>query len=227
MKIPDEYVSLLRENNESLEVLNAEKLAAELAGIARPAESAYMLGNGGAVACTLLARYGFCPRYSFIEVRRNYEMRTGCKRPAITYDIRAPMDRSYSRTVVDDIVASGGTVSALVEYSGAGEADVLALLLSGKTRGEFRCKDGSTVKGVKNIVTAQIVDWESGMPAILSFRFLLEKAKKNMEYVNYISKYTGGDVQRIYDILGKVDTQPFEMLFRDPCEFFQKFGGRR
>ena len=227
--MPNAYLDLLRENNESLELLDAEKLASELAEIANSTQyvtqEMYMPGSGGVLTAALLARYGFRPKTTRINVKRNYIVNPGEKRPTIKYEIESPMDKKECCVIVDDIIASGGTINALINYSGVTKADVYTLLLSGKTRGEFRCKDGSTVKGVETLRTAQVVDWEKGMPAILSFRFLLEKARTSKNYVEYISKYTGGDMQQIVDIISKVDTGPFELLFSRPDDFFRRFGG--
>ncbi|MFQ5647693.1 MAG: phosphoribosyltransferase [Candidatus Aenigmatarchaeota archaeon] len=180
-----------------------------------------VLGNGGALVYAMLSRLGFSPEYNFIGIERAYGKSNG--KTDISYSITKEVPPN-SR-IVDDVIASGSTVNFAIKELGINRPDMLALVMSGDTRNQYREEEGSTVRNVERVYAAKSVDYRGGFPAIFSARFLLKKVKEGNGYRRYLSKYVDGRVDEVAGLLKGVETGPLDLLYREPETFIKEFGG--
>ena len=220
IELPDGMLSLLKQYNRT-KILNSESLAEDLCILSDGDYPVTVLGNGGALTYALLSRIGYNPEYSYVGMRRTY----GRKKDG-SIDIRYKMtrnSRAWNR-ILDDIVAGGGTVNFAINEMGLDRPEVMLLVLSGENRGEFRCKEGSTVRNVGRVISSVSVKYNSGFPAIFSARYLLKKVPEDPGSRKYLSKYVGGRVDEFVDIAERIDIEPLDILYNDPDLFIKEFG---
>ncbi len=223
ISLPPELLSLLKNGNR-LKVLDARGLAEDLYIVTENTDRPVtVLGNGGALAITLLRRLGFDADYNFIGVERTYGKSRGGK-AAINYEITERAEPN--QRLLDDVVASGATVNYVIRELGMRPPQLMALLISGDTRGQFREDQGSTVRGVETVYAAKSMDWNGGYPALLSARFLLKKVRDDRGYAKYLGRYLDGREDEVREIVQSVDLGPFELLYSDPKAFIEAFGGQ-
>lgn len=220
IELPDEMLSLLKQYNKT-KILDSESLAEDLYLLAEGDDPVTVLGNGGALTYVLLSRIGYRPDYSFVGMKRSYGKRRSGKTD-IKYDI-TPNGKAWDR-ILDDVVAGGGTVNFAIRELGLNKPEMLLLVLSGEKRGEFRCKEGSTISNVDRVVSPVSVRYNRGFPAIFSARYLLKKVPDDRGSRRYLSKYIGGRVDEFVGIAEGVDIEPLDMLYRDPDLFIKEFG---
>lgn len=212
LEIPEDYLKILKKRNK-IKVLDVTTLAEDLFLLTdSDKEPVTLVGNGGVLTYTLLSRLGLRPAYSIVRVKRNY--RDG------RYEVDGDLP---TRLLIDDVIASGGTVNAVVDKFNLKNPDLYSLVISGDTRGSFRQQEGSTVRNTGNVSAAKIVRYENGFPAIFSSRFLLKKVRDDPEYRSYISKYVDG-ISSVLSTLRRMDLAPFELLEREPQQFIREYG---
>ncbi|MBS3148296.1 hypothetical protein J4219_05405 [Candidatus Woesearchaeota archaeon] len=223
---PAELIERLCVCNETT-LLSAEELATQLASILPPLPAATLSG-GGVITYTLLKRAGYkTPLEEIASVERTYRegipecrTQTGIERTDVL--------------LIDDILASGQTLYALLE----GKTIPLAAFLLASTnvsKGNkgYRIREKSTLPSVEQLYCAKLVNGTqvngcNKKPAILSLRYLLTKAIDNEDYkTNYLSKKFGGiePAKRIAELIRGIDREPIEILRRDPMQFIQRYGG--
>jgi hypothetical protein len=66
------------------------------------------------------------------------------------------------------------------------------------------------------------VDRRDGFPAIFSGRMVLYKTKIDQSYMDYLSKYVK-DREKFAEAIFSVNTEPYELLYKKPKEFFEKY----
>jgi len=224
VRLPSDLLALLKEYNR-VKVLDAAGLAEDLYLLAdRPDVPVTAVGSGAILTLALLSRMGCRPDYNIVGVERIYGKPLCNERASISF--RLTQIAKLNPRLVDDVVASGSTINYVMTELGIREPpDVLALVLSGDTRGEYREADGSTVKNVSAVYVARsVASTDGGRPAILSARFLLKKAREDASYRRYLDKYAGGRAEELLELVRGVDTKPFDLLYNDPIAFLKEFG---
>lgn len=196
-------------------VFNAEELASELVNITA-SDNPLLVGSGAVLAYTLMSRYGFRRDLAIVSVKRTYETVEGDKRPRIKFEISG--DLQGRTECLDDIIASGATINQI-----GNNLTLSTLLTSNQTRGEYRTKQGSTIKNVSKLFTAQRVNSPRGFPAIFSTRFLVGQVPTNIAYQNYVSKYA--DITLLLAAISQTDIAPLKELYTNPREFIRRYGG--
>ncbi|MBI2578595.1 MAG: hypothetical protein HYW26_02685 [Candidatus Aenigmarchaeota archaeon] len=226
IKFPDDYEKLLRKNNGTLRVIDAEELTFYLMYFMETStgqKPVTLIGKGGALTGVLLRRRGFSKQMSFADVERTYSSDgNGTK---INYRIISCDDELYPR-IADDVIASGTTLNFLMRELGLRESDVYTLVLSGDTNSGWRDATGSTLANSRNVYAAAVALRPNAKPAIFSTRYLLYGVKNNPRYRDYLAKYVGGEqnVRSILPMLREIDLSPFDLLYKEPREFLRKYG---
>ncbi|MFH1294503.1 MAG: phosphoribosyltransferase [Candidatus Aenigmatarchaeota archaeon] len=219
--LPEDLISLLKRNNK-LKILDAEKLAEDLYLLTEEVdEPVTVLGNGGALVMALLSRLGYRPDFNLVGIERRYGNSDG--RTIIDFEITRSADPR--QRLVDDVIASAGTINYAIRELGIDEPEALALLISGDRRSQFREEYGSTVRNVSGVTAARSVCWKSGYPAILSARFLLKKVRDDPGYGKYLSRYVNGQIDDVRAMVDRMDLGPFDLLYENPDGFIKQFGG--
>ncbi|MFH1307673.1 MAG: phosphoribosyltransferase [archaeon] len=196
-------------------MLNSEDLALELAVLVEDFNSPVLVGSGGVMTYTLMTRLGYNKDPKIIGVKRKYIYEKGQTRPKISFSVNGNYE---GKNFIDDIIASGATISQFGE-----NLRCASLLLSSQTRGEYRTKQGSTIKSVDDLFVIQRVNSRQGFPAIFSSRFLVKQIRDNPEYMKYVSKYA--DTLLLTEVIQNIDRKPFDLLYENPTKFIQTYGG--
>ncbi|MDE1856742.1 MAG: hypothetical protein KGH98_01515 [Candidatus Micrarchaeota archaeon] len=203
-------------------VFDAVDLARELGRMIPEGVDAVLLGNGGMVTYRLIVDSGswFKPPIACLNVRRDYVYMPGQKRPTVSIKIAAgdngTVSGAYAKRLVllDDVVASGGTINACRLYltnnamvDGPAGFDSASLVASGDLRGIFRSSVGSTIVGINDTYTSQIVRGPSGFPAILSLRFALLRTD-DAQKMEYLLKYAdSGKIGALKSAIKDIDRE--------------------
>lgn len=207
IELPQEVIS-----NLDAIVLDAEELAKEIEDYIP--ENAIYIGQGGLIVATLVGTIS-----EYLDAQRVYQ-KDG-NRQIITVKFGQRPEKNAA-CIIDDIIASGKTIYEAAKYLGLERPKAASLVLSGQLRGGCREKTGSTVKGIEGLVTVLPVDRRDGFPAIFSGRMVLYKTKIDQSYMDYLSKYVK-DREKFAEAIFSVNTEPYELLYKKPKEFFEKY----
>ncbi len=198
----------------SLCVLDAGDLARGMCSAVVDFEDPVVLSGGGVLTYTLMKREGYDEVPEIVDIRRDYVLGEGSRRPEIVFSFEGNYD---GRNCIDDIVSSGATINQL-----GSDLRVASLMLSCQARGVYRTKNGSTIKGIETLFTSGRVNCKSGFPAIFSARYLVKKIRDNPSYVNYVAKYA--DASKLLSVVNEIDKSPFDLLYDDPIQFIERYG---
>jgi len=230
ISFPQQAIEILAENNQPLEILRAQDLAFNLSKLIREKNNPVLVGGGGVLTYFLLrnARYEKEPK-QIIEVERDYSS----GKPVCRL-LRA--EKLSSNLIIDDVLASGQTISTILSnQSRQSEIDLACLVASSnipKGNEGYRIRQNSTMTGIRTLYSTQFVNGQrqktgyDAKPAILSLRYLITKAVNNDDYAkNYLANKFGGlqKAEAIRDLLSRVDTEPLNLLRRNPKEFLDKW----
>ena len=211
-----EISGLIKQFKKEPYVLNAEDLAGELVSILpEDFNNPAIIGSGGAMTFSLMKRFGYDKTPYLIGVKRRYAQHPGQKYQAIEFDVSGKVDSS--RQVIDDVVASGATINQFGE-----KLKCASLVLSLQSRGKYRQKEGTTVKGLDQIYCGQGVNCKTGFPAIFSGRFLLQSGSDE-NYFSYLSKYLESPDDMREEIKKSCNPQ-IKLLYEDPIKFIETQG---
>lgn len=230
IKLPIELEQVLKENNEPTYIVNAQKLACDLVDKLPVTEDLAVIDGGGTLAYLFLKRAGYEGQIKdFIKINRWYEF--GMPFSRLSKTVKFP-----PRLILDDIMASGETVTKAIDSVDSKGTDCVFLMASSNiSKGvgkSLRERQYSTLPDIEKVYCGQFVNGTSDgfgnkKPAILSMRYLLTKAVDDNDYVqSYLMKKFGGqkNAREILEIVKNVDREPIDLLRRDPFEFLNNFG---
>ena len=229
MQYPQELIDALTRYNFPCRILNAQELANSLVRIIPANEQPTLFDGGGILSYLFLRRAGYqADLKEIVNTQRTYPLGVPSCR-LTSFPSRTP------RILIDDILASGQTVSALLNQLKCPDLDLICLLASSNIPAggsEYRKREGSTVPRVSVLYCAQLVNGvpnkgvANKKPAILSLRYLITKAVDNEDYnKTYLVKKFGGiaTTQKIQEAIRQINREPIDLLRSDPTRFLERY----
>ncbi len=229
MEYPPELIQALQDNNQPAFVVDALDLAGKISPLVPP-EKVTALNGGGILSYLFLKMKGYSGELNeVITVLREYPAgRPDCKL------ISAP--RGETNLLIDDILASGQTISTAIAPLDNKSLEVVCLMASVNIptgKGNYRCRECSTISGVSKLYCAKFVNGPlerptgNRKPAILSLRYLLTKALDNQDYAKgYLAKKFGGwkRAVEIQEAIRIVNREPIDLLRKNYRDFLNAYG---
>lgn len=227
---PRDLILALGERNSPLELIQAQELASSLVRVLPVTDKLTVLDGGGVLSYLFLKKAGYTgQKQEVVRVIREYPQGKPVCRLVDSPNVS-------SNLILDDILASGQTLTTVTSVFPSGELDVACLMASANVpRGiaGYRRREGSTISGVRRLYCGQLVNGlmdenkNNRKPAILSLRYLLTKAVDQGDYTKtYLAKKFGGieKAGEICSLLSEVNREPIDLLRKDPKAFLAAYG---